>query len=250
VGDLLTDYILPHSTAHFLHASAHFLQQSCVECFPHSAAQALQTSAQSLHSASQNDESLAANLAHKAQMSAQSRHSAIHFKWSLLFMLMQQVAQSSHSIAHARQASMQFLDFFTLFNTFLYSFLQFRCCPAFRFAITRFIVLCCPSASIHHSSSHCSAAEAQEKHDDDKRHDERCIGFCAHKIILLCDTHRAQKLVVLLIAKWFCYSSFTMLIQSEENSKIALIATTRRWSSRQRRAGTRNVCTSKLQVAY
>jgi hypothetical protein len=122
VGDFLTDYILAHSTAHFLHASAHFLQQSCVECFPHSAAQALQTSAQSLHSASQNDESLAANLAHKAQMSAQSRHSAIHFKWSLLFMLMQQVAQSSHSIAHARQASMQFLDFFILFNTFFIVF--------------------------------------------------------------------------------------------------------------------------------
>ena len=105
-----TDYFLPillHSRAHFLHASAHFLQQSCAESFPHSAAQALHKSAQSLQSASENDESLAANLAHKAQMSAQSRQSEIHFKWLLSFMLMQEVAQSSHSIAHSEHAVIQ-----------------------------------------------------------------------------------------------------------------------------------------------
>jgi hypothetical protein len=147
--------MLLHSAAHFLHASAHFLQQSCAESFLHSAAQALQRSAQSLQSASQNDEPLAANLAHKAQMSAQSRQSAIHFKWFLSFMLIQQVAQSSHSIAQARQVSIQFFVFFILFNTLLYNFLQFRCCSVFRFAVTRFIILCCPSASIHHSSIHC-----------------------------------------------------------------------------------------------
>jgi Rps23 Pro-64 3,4-dihydroxylase Tpa1-like proline 4-hydroxylase len=74
-----------------------------------------------LQSAPQNDESLAANLAHKAQMSAQSRQSAIHFKWFLSFKLMQQVAHSSHSKAQARQASMQFLEFFILFNYLIFS---------------------------------------------------------------------------------------------------------------------------------
>jgi hypothetical protein len=74
-----------------------------------------------------------------------------------------------------------------------------------------------PSASIHpaihHSSSHRLAAEEQEKHDDDdKRDNERFIGFYVHEIILLCDSYRAQKLVVLLIAMWCCYSSLTMLI--------------------------------------
>src|SRR5450759_2581798 len=116
MGDFLTDYILLHSAAHFLQASAHFLQQSCAESFSHSAAQAIQRSAQSLQSASQNDDPLAANLAHKAQMSAQSRQSAIHFKWFLSFRLMPCDAQTSHSIAQARQASMQFLEFFILFN--------------------------------------------------------------------------------------------------------------------------------------
>ena len=113
--DLSDNYFLSmvlHSAAHFLHASAHFLQQSCFESFPHSAAQALQRSEQSLQSASENVESLAANLAHKAQMSAQSRHSEIHFKWFLSFMLIQLVAQSSHSIAHSEQAVTQLRDLF------------------------------------------------------------------------------------------------------------------------------------------
>src|SRR5450759_5126084 len=134
-GENLIDYILLHSAAHFLQASAFFLQQSCAESFSHSAAQALQRSAHSLQSASQNDESLAANLAHKAQMSAQSRQSAIHFKWFLSFKLMQAVAQASHSIEQARQASMQFLEFFIMFNYLIFSSvpllpgLQLCCCP-------------------------------------------------------------------------------------------------------------------------
>lgn len=116
------DYILLHSTAHFLQASAHFLQLLCAESFSHSAAQALQMSSQSLQSASQNDEPLAQNLAHKAQMSAQSRQSAIHFKWFLSFMFMQLVAHFSHSMAHARQASMHFLEFSILFLFLLFFF--------------------------------------------------------------------------------------------------------------------------------
>ncbi len=153
--------MLMHSTAYYeqasahrSQASAHFLQQSCVESFLHSAAQALQRSTQSLQSASQNDDPLAANLAHKAQMSAQSRQSAIHFKWFLSFMLMQEVAQSSHSIAQARQASMHFFELFILFNYLV--FLQFRCCPAFRFAVTRFIILWNPFASVHSTIHHSS----------------------------------------------------------------------------------------------
>lgn len=71
--------MLPHSTVHFLQTSAHFLQQSCAECFSHSVAHALQRSAQSLHNTSLNDEARASNLAHKAQMSAQSRQRDIHF---------------------------------------------------------------------------------------------------------------------------------------------------------------------------
>ena len=141
-GEILTDYILLHSTAHFLQASAHFLQQACAESFLHSAAQALQRSAQSLQSASQNDEPLAANLAPKAQMSAQSRQSAIHFKWFLSFMLMQQVAQSSHSIEQARQASMQFLEFFIVFDYLIFSSVpllpgfQIRCYPIYHFMLS------------------------------------------------------------------------------------------------------------------
>jgi len=133
LGKILIDYILLHSTAHFLQALTVFLQQSGAEGFSHSVAQATQTSIQSLHSASQNDEPLASNLAHRAQMSAQSRQSAIDFKLFLSFMLMQQVAHSSHSMAHIRQASMQFLVFFIFF----FFFLQFRCCPVFRFAVAR-----------------------------------------------------------------------------------------------------------------
>ncbi len=114
-GKILINYILLHSTAHFLHALAVFLQQSGAEGFSHSAAQATQSSAQSLQRAAANDEPLASNLAHRAQMSAQSRQSAIAFKWFLSHMLIQQVAQSSHSMAHAKQASMQFLEFSILF---------------------------------------------------------------------------------------------------------------------------------------
>ncbi len=99
--------MLLHSTAHFLQASAFFLQQLCVESFPHSAAHALQISAHNLHSASLNDEPRTANRAHKEQMSAQSRHRAIHFKWFLSHISMQQVAESSHSTAHAKHASIQ-----------------------------------------------------------------------------------------------------------------------------------------------
>jgi len=130
------------ASAHFLQASAHFLQHSCAESFLHSAAQALQRSAQSLQSASLNDEPLAANLAHKAQMSAQSRQSAIHFKWFLSFMLMQQVAQSSHSIEQARQASMQFLEFFIVFDYLIFSSVpllpgfQIRCYPIYHFMLS------------------------------------------------------------------------------------------------------------------
>ena len=120
-GGNLIDYILLHSTAHFLQALAVFLQQSGAEGFSHSTAQAAQSSAQSLHSASQNDEPLASNLAHRAQMSAQSRQSAIDFKLFLSLRLIQQVAHSSHSMAHARQASMQFLEFFILFNYLIFS---------------------------------------------------------------------------------------------------------------------------------
>ena len=132
--EILIDYILLHSTAHFLQAPAIFLQQSGAEGFSHSAAQATQSSIQSLQSVPENDEPLASNLAHRAQMSAQSRQSAIDIKLFLSFRLMQQVAHSSHSMAHARQASMQFLEFFIFFFFF---FLQFRCCPVFRFAVAR-----------------------------------------------------------------------------------------------------------------
>ena len=114
-GKILIGYILLHSTAHFLHALAVLLQQSGAEGFSHSAAQATQSSAQSLQSAAANDEPLASNLAHRAHMSAQSRQSAIDFKLFLSFRLIQQVTQSSHSMAHARQASMQFLEFSILF---------------------------------------------------------------------------------------------------------------------------------------
>ena len=43
-GEILTDYILLHSTAHFLQARAVFLQQSGAEGFSHSIAQARQAS--------------------------------------------------------------------------------------------------------------------------------------------------------------------------------------------------------------
>jgi hypothetical protein len=136
-GKILIDYILLHSIAHFLQALAVFLQQSGAEGFSHSAAQATQSSEQILQSALENDEPLASNFAHKAQMSAQSRQSAIDFKLFLSLRLMQQVAHSSHSMAHARQASMQFLEFSILFS-FSFS-LQFRCYPAFRFAVVRLL---------------------------------------------------------------------------------------------------------------
>ena len=138
-GKIFINYILLHSTAHFLQATAFFLQQSGAEGFSHSTAQALQSSAQSLQSKPENDEPLASNLAHRAQMSAQSRQSAIDFKWFLSHMLIQQVAQSSHSMAHARQASMQFLEFSILFSILF--FFQFRCYPAFRFAVARLLYL-------------------------------------------------------------------------------------------------------------
>ncbi|MDZ4759046.1 MAG: hypothetical protein SGJ10_13035 [Bacteroidota bacterium] len=106
--------MLAHASAHFLQAAAHLLQQSCADSFSHSAAQALQISAQSLQRAFVNSEPLASNLAHKAQMSAQSRHKAIHFKWSLSFMPMQCVAQLSHSITHAKHASIHLLLEFSI----------------------------------------------------------------------------------------------------------------------------------------
>lgn len=144
--EILIDYILLHSTAHFLQALAVFLQQSGAEGFSHSVAQATQTSIQSLHSASQNDEPLASNLAHRAQMSAQSRQSAIDFKLFLSFRLMQQVAHSSHSVAHTRQASMRFLEFFILFFFFssvpLLSGLQVRCCPITLFMYNQHRTFC------------------------------------------------------------------------------------------------------------
>ena len=121
LGKILIDYILLHSTAHFLQALTVILQQSGAEGFSHSVAQTTQTSIQSLHSASHNDEPLASNLAHRAQMSAQSRQSAIDFKLFLSFRLMQQVAHSSHSMAHARQALMQLLEFFISFFIFFFS---------------------------------------------------------------------------------------------------------------------------------
>jgi hypothetical protein len=119
-GKILIDYILLHSTAHFLQALTFILQQSCTACFSHSVAQTIQTSIQSLRSAAQNDEPLASNLAHKEQMSAQSRQSAIHFKWFSSFKLMQQVTHSSLSMTQARQASMQFLELFILFSIKFY----------------------------------------------------------------------------------------------------------------------------------
>jgi len=79
--DLLDNYFLPialHSVAHFLHAAAHFYSNH-VWKFPHSEAQALQISAHSLQSASENVESLAANLAHKTQIS----HSHVTVKYIL-----------------------------------------------------------------------------------------------------------------------------------------------------------------------
>jgi len=102
-------YMDAQASAHFLQAAAHDLQQSWADNFPHSAAQALQISAHSLQRALVNAEPLASNLAHRAQMSAQSRQSAMHVKCSLSFMPMQWVAQLSHATAHARHASIHLL---------------------------------------------------------------------------------------------------------------------------------------------
>lgn len=55
----IPDYILKsfpyaaHASAQAVQAAAHFWQHSCVVCFPHSAAQAVQISVQSLQSAPQ-----------------------------------------------------------------------------------------------------------------------------------------------------------------------------------------------------
>ena len=147
-GEILIDYILLHSTAHFLQALSVFLQQSGAEGFSHSAAQATQSSVQILQSALENDEPLASNFAHKAQMSAQSRQSAIDFKLFLSFRLMQQVAHSSHSMAHTRQASMRFLEFFIFFFFFFFSSvpllsgLQVRCCPITLFTYNQHRTFC------------------------------------------------------------------------------------------------------------
>jgi hypothetical protein len=64
--------------AHFLQASAQALQLSwCEACLLHSSAQAVQTFTHKAHNSFANCEPLASNLAHKAQMSAQSRHKII-----------------------------------------------------------------------------------------------------------------------------------------------------------------------------
>ena len=107
--------MLAHASAHFLQAAAHDLQQPWADSFSHSAAQALQIFAHNLQSASVNAEPLASNLAHNAQMSAQSRQSAMHLRCSLSFMPIQCVAQRSHSTAHAKQASIHLLLEFSIF---------------------------------------------------------------------------------------------------------------------------------------
>jgi hypothetical protein len=67
------------ASAHFLHAAAHELQQLSPEHLLQASAQALQISAQSLRIAFAKADPLASNLAHNAQISAQSRHSATQF---------------------------------------------------------------------------------------------------------------------------------------------------------------------------
>ena len=95
-------------SAHFLQASAHALQDSWwAACLEHSFEQAAQISAHKACKLASNCEPLASKRAHKAQISAQSRHNMIH---SLFPDATQSVKQVSHVMTQAKQASMQFFE--------------------------------------------------------------------------------------------------------------------------------------------
>lgn len=91
-----------------LQASAHSLQAALWEaCLEHSSKHALQTSAHKACRCAPNCEPLASNRAHRAHISAQSRHNKIHF---LLSAATQAVIQLSQLIKHAMQASIHFFE--------------------------------------------------------------------------------------------------------------------------------------------
>lgn len=99
-----------HMAAQFLQASAQALQlYRWSVCLSHSLAQALQIVAHKRCSSRLNSESLASNLAVKAQISAQSRHSKAQVA---LASFMQSVAHFSHVATHIRQASIQLFKLF------------------------------------------------------------------------------------------------------------------------------------------
>jgi hypothetical protein len=98
------NYIL-QASAHLRQASAQALQWAWWwACFSHSVAQASQQATQSLQSSSANCEPLAQSLAHKSQMSAQSRHNKAQV---LLPSFIQATVHFSHSVTHTKQAAIQ-----------------------------------------------------------------------------------------------------------------------------------------------
>jgi hypothetical protein len=98
------NYIL-QASAHLRQASAQALEWAWWwACFSHSVAQASQQATQSLQSSSANCEPLAQSLAHKSQMSAQSRRNKAQI---LLPSLIQETVHFSHSVTHAKQAAIQ-----------------------------------------------------------------------------------------------------------------------------------------------
>lgn len=107
---ILVCYIL-QAAAHFLQASTHFLQHS-ISCLLHSLAQSSQHCTHISQSASANFEPLAHNLAQRAQMSAQSRHSFTHSSHPII--VKQFVAHFSHSTIQAKQVSILTFTFFII----------------------------------------------------------------------------------------------------------------------------------------
>ncbi len=110
---LSTLFIFLHSSAHCLHASAHFLQWSVWLCFSHSSAQALQMSSQSLHISLANSLSPANACIVNRETFAQSwlslRQRAIFFKSPSLKQLFRHCRQA---ITQAEQAAIQLSIFF------------------------------------------------------------------------------------------------------------------------------------------
>ncbi len=102
------------AVAHFLHASAQALQLAwCEACLLHSSAQAVHAFTHKAHNSLVYCDPLASNLAHNAQISAQSQHNKIQ-AW--LPSLIQSVIQLSQVITHAKHASIQFFESLILLN--------------------------------------------------------------------------------------------------------------------------------------